>query len=408
MKFENINKTNIVYENIEDTPRCAVYLYFSTDKKLVYSGVNDILGSLLLQGTDEKNAEQIASELEKIGAEVNIDSTQDYLKVSLICLNEDIQEALDLVCHFMEKSNFKTFDKEVFKFKGEVTALLDSPARKASDAFYKELYKGHKYGITNTKILEEIDGMTVEHVREYYSNLLSGRKIISVAAAMDNEEEFINMVISKLPFMQGGDTTAPKTTNLPHTQKGIHKITKNDAKQAQIFQGWLVEGLNSKDCAALSVLNNILGASGLSSRLFVELRDKKGLAYTVRSSYRALKDGAAFVLYIGTEPSNIKKSLDGFKYEIQRVVDEPPTGEELQGAIESYIGKFKYFYTQTNSQIARTNGWNWTTGLDFNYNQKLLSEVKNVKTEDVINVVKKYLQTEPVTVVLAPDKYLNF
>jgi len=216
------------------------------------------------------------------------------------------------------------------------------------------------------------------------------------------------MIASKLPFMKSDSTTTPITTSLPHTKNGVFKITKNDAKQAQIFQGWLVEGLNSKDCAALSVLNNVLGASGLSSRLFVELRDKKGLAYTVRSSYRTLKEGAAFVLYIGTEPSNIKKSLDGFKYEIQRVIDEPPVGEELKGAIESYIGKFKYFYTQTNSQIARTNGWNWITGLDFDYNQKLLSEIKNVKTEDVVNVAKKYLQKEPVTVVLAPDKYLNF
>lgn len=408
MIFKQINNTNIVYENIKDTPRCAIYLYFATDDKIPYNGANDILGSLLLQGTDEKSAETIAIELENIGAEVNIDCTQDYLKVSLVCLNEDIDEALNFIAHFMEKSNFKTFDKEVFKFKGEISALLDSPARKASDLFYRELFKGHKYGITNTKILESIDNMKVDDVKSYYSSLLNGRKIISVAANMDNEENFINNIVNKLPFMKN------KTENLEvpkvfiHTNENIYKIVKEDAKQAQIFQGWVTEGLNSDDCAALSVLNNVLGASGLSSRLFIELRDKKGLAYTVRSSYKTLKDAASFVLYIGTEPSNIKKTLDGFNFEIQRIIDEPPKDEELQGAIESYIGKYKYFYTQTNSQIARTNGWSYITGLDFDYNEKLLSSIKNVKTEDIIKVTKKYLFKKPTTVILAPSKYLDF
>ena len=408
MEFIQKNNINIALEDIKDTPRSAFYLYFSTEKELPYDGADIILGNLLLQGTNEKTAEQIATELENLGIEISIDSSVDFLKISILCLNEDIEKALELTNHFITKANFQTFNKEVFKFKGEVTALLDAPARKASDKFYREIFKDHKYGVTNTKILENIDNLKLEHIKEHYNNLLSGRKIVSVAMDVKDKEKLLSLIFSHLNFMQDTNTTTPVLKPLIHSKCGIYKIKKDDAKQAQIFQGWIVDGIKSKDCASLTVLNNILGASGLSSRLFVELRDKKGLAYTVRSTYKTLKDAAVFVLYIGTEPSNIQKSSEGFKTEIQRIIDEPPTDEEILGAKESYVGKFKYLYTQTNAQIARTNGWNYITGLDFNYNERFLEKVKAVTLDDILKVTKKYLQKEPVTVILAPSDYLNF
>lgn len=407
MNFLEINNTNVVIENIEDTPRCAIYLYLTTDKKAPFDGAHVLLGNLLLQGTKTKTAEQIATELENLGIEVSIDSRSDYLKISIVCLNEDLDKALEIVDDFVINSTFETFDKEVFKFKNETISSLDSPVTKASDAFYKEIFKNHKYGITNTKILETIDNMTIDHVKELHQNLLNGKKIISIAATMDNQEEFVKNIVEKLSFMQSKNLDLANDL-IEQYEPNLIKIAKDDAKQAQIFQGWIVPTYNNKDCAKLSVLNNILGASGLSSRMFVELRDKQGLAYTVRSQYKTMKNGAYFMLYIGTEPSNIQKSLNGFKSEIQRLIDEPPNNEELTGAIENYIGKFKYFYTQTNAQIASSNGINWINNLGFDYNEKLIEEIKNVTSNDIVEMAKKYLQKEPVTVVLAPSEFLNF
>ena len=142
----------------------------------------------------------------------------------------------------------------------------------------------------------------------------------------------------------------------------IVKIVKNDASQAQIIQGWLVDSFNSPISAHLAVLNNILGSSGLSSRLFVNLRDKQGLAYTVRSQYETLAHSAIFNMYIGTAPINIQKSLDGFKQELQKLADVEPSEEEMQGAKENIQGRLKYF-TQNNSQINAVQGYNYIMGL---------------------------------------------
>lgn len=408
MKYLEINNTNVVYENIKDTPRCAIYLYFETDKPFPYEGVHILEGNLLLQGTKTKTAEQIASELENLGIEVSIDSRLDFLKISIVCLMEDIDFALDTVNDILLNSTFNSFEKEVYKFKGDTISSLDSPVTKASDAFYREIFKNHKYSLTNTKLLETVDNMKKEDVINYHNNLLSGRKIISIAADMQNENEFINKVVSKLNSMKNSSQINQINDEIKTYEPNIVKIAKNDAKQAQIFQGFITEGIYSKDYPKLCVLNNVLGASGLSSRLFVELRDKKGLAYTVRSSYKTMKHGSLIMLYIGTEPTNIKKSLEGFRYEIERLIKEPPRKDELQGAIENYIGKFKYFYTQTNSQIAGANGWNWIMNLGFDFHTVILDEIKKVTRDDIIECTEKYLLKDPVTVVLAPDEYLNF
>lgn len=408
MKYLEINNTNVVYENIKDTPRCAIYLYFETDKPFPYEGVHILEGNLLLQGTKTKTAEQIASELENLGIEVSIDSRLDFLKISIVCLMEDIDFALDTVNDILLNSTFNSFEKEVYKFKGDTISSLDSPVTKASDAFYREIFKNHKYSLTNTKLLETVDNMKKEDVINYHNNLLSGRKIISIAADIQNENEFINKVVSKLNSMKNSSQINQINDEIKTYEPNIVKIAKNDAKQAQIFQGFITEGLYSKDYPKLCVLNNVLGASGLSSRLFVELRDKKGLAYTVRSSYKTMKHGSLIMLYIGTEPTNIKKSLEGFRYEIERLIKDPPRKDELQGAIENYIGKFKYFYTQTNSQIAGANGWNWIMNLGFDFHTVILDEIKKVTRDDIIECTDKYLLKDPVTVVLAPDEYLNF
>lgn len=408
MKYLEINNTNVVYENIKDTPRCAIYLYFETDKPFPYEGVHILEGNLLLQGTKTKTAEQIASELENLGIEVSIDSRLDFLKISIVCLMEDIDFALDTVNDILLNSTFNSFEKEVYKFKGDTISSLDSPVTKASDAFYREIFKNHKYSLTNTKLLETVDNMKKEDVINYHNNLLSGRKIISIAADIQNENEFINKVVSKLNSMKNSSQINQINDEIKTYEPNIVKIAKNDAKQAQIFQGFITEGLYSKDYPKLCVLNNVLGASGLSSRLFVELRDKKGLAYTVRSSYKTMKHGSLIILYIGTEPTNIKKSLEGFRYEIERLIKDPPRKDELQGAIENYIGKFKYFYTQTNSQIAGANGWNWIMNLGFDFHTVILDEIKKVTRDDIIECTEKYLLKDPVTVVLAPDEYLNF
>lgn len=135
---------------------------------------------------------------------------------------------------------------------------------------------------------------------------------------------------------------APSTQNLPCLAHPLLTETKNveiiqpDLNQAHILKGWLAASADSEDYASIALLNIILGASGLSSRLFLELRDKKGLAYVVRSAYDVARLSANFSIYIATEPNNIETSLKGFDEEIKKIKTIPVSEEELENAKITY------------------------------------------------------------------------
>ena len=219
----------------------------------------------------------------------------------------------------------------------------------------------------------------------------------------ENDEELVDYFVQNFDFMKSFELKNEIVDIFDNNiiEDEIVKIEKSDASQAQIIQGWLVESFNSPICAKLAVLNNILGSSGLSSRLFVNLRDKQGLAYTVRSQYETLAHSGIFNMYIGTAPINIEKSLEGFKLELEKLANELVTEKELCGAKENIQGRLEYF-TQNNAQIAAVNGYNFMMGLGLDYNDKFMEEIRKVSAHDVSDMAKMLLSRPKLITIIAP------
>jgi predicted Zn-dependent peptidase len=178
-----------------------------------------------------------------------------------------------------------------------------------------------------------------------------------------------------------------------------------EAAQAQILQSWLMPPATSKDYLPLAVMDNLLGSAGLSSRLFLELRDKQGLAYSVRSSLNLLKHRGTFTLYIGTEPSNVEKCLSGFTDEIKKLQDVLVGEEELENAKRNLIGK-RSVCLETVGQISSYVGSAFMAGHDVTKLAELDENIKAVTAEQIQKVAQKYLSKESITVVVAPSAYL--
>ena len=408
MKHYQNNGINILLEKTPKTPRMSVSFFFKTDKKEKFYGINSLLARLLLQGTKTYNASELALAFENECIDITTKAKQDYLKFSLCFLNEDFNRAMELVKDLILNSTFDDFEKEVFKMKGEIVSDLDSPKMKLTDTFIKNLFKKHPYSSTHTKILEDLDKITKEDVIEAHKELFNCFKTIVVVGDYENDEQMVEYFSSNFDFMKSYNIQSEieDIFKLPLEQDEIIKIVKNDASQAQIIQGWLVESFNSKLSAKLAVLNNILGSSGLSSRLFVNLRDKQGLAYTVRSQYETLAHSAIFNMYIGTAPANIRKSLDGFKSELQKLADIPVSDEELLGAKENIQGRLKYF-TQNNSQINAVDGYNFIMGLGLDYNERFMKEIREVNKKDVQDMASMLLSMPKLITIIAPQSAME-
>ena len=181
MKRYNKNAINILIEQVDATPRISVAFFFKTDKKEKYYGVNSLLARMLLQGTKNYSALQLADMFERECIDISTKSKQDYIKISLSFLNEDFERAMELLNEIITNSTFDDLEKEKLKIKGEIVSDLDNPRIKLYDMFVKKIFREHPYSFTLTRILDDIDKITHDDIKEAYSQLLQANKTISVA-----------------------------------------------------------------------------------------------------------------------------------------------------------------------------------------------------------------------------------
>lgn len=400
------NKIPVILKENKDTPRHALCFYFKIEEPEKKAGIYSLMNRLFLQGTKNRSAEDLARELDENAIDCYSEMKQDFVRFKLQCLNEDFEKGLEILADIIKNSTLEDVEKEVIKLKGEIQAELDDPKARAFDSFYGAVFKNHPYGHNCTKILADIDYITAEDIKNAYDNILANSsKVISVSGDF-KQEDVIELLKKYFSDITNNPDAVSKISVPVLEQPEIVKVEKNDAAQAQILQGWLVPTIYDKDYAAIMVMNTLLGSSGLSSRLFLELRDKKGLAYVVRSCYEIYDKSALFSVYIATEPKNIKTSLEGFKVELDKIKNIPITDIELENAKNNLIGK-RQFFTETNLQQASLIAYYQDKGLGADFEEKFIEMVKNVTVEDIQRVANLCITDSSVLTVLAPSVYLK-
>jgi len=395
------NNIEFAYRRSLDTPRVAFYFNISLNNLNTKPGVYSLMTRLFLQGTKNRTAQQLSEELDSYAIEFTSELKLDYVKFKFVCLNEDFEKALEIFADIIKNTTFEDFEREVVKLEGEIIAELDSARAKVIDNYYKNIYEGHSYGYTNSVILSNLKNIKQNEVIDAYNHILQdSKKVMAFVGDLDFDyvNDKINYYLGDLP---------ESTQELPNLSLPVVSDSKNveiiqeNLNQAHILKGWLVETANSDDYASLALLNIILGASGLSSRLFLELRDKKGLAYVVRSAYDIARLIANFSIYIATEPSNIQTSLAGFEEEITKIKNILVSNEELENAKNNLFGKWA-FIGETNSQKANWLAHYGIMGFGFDFQEKVIEKIKLVTPEDIKNCANKYFNEKYVLTVLKP------
>lgn len=397
-EFELKNNIKVCVKENKNTPRAALTLNLSISKPEKHAGEYSIMNRLLLKGTEKYSSEELSTILDENAIDFLTEMKQDYLRFRFVCLNEDFEKALSIMKDVLMNSTFEEFEKEKNKLKGELVAELDSAKVKVSDLFTRTVYKNHYYGNCYTKTLEEIDNVTQEDVVSSYNEILNNSRK-SLVLVGDVDSSLLEKYFGDIPAYQNVESVIEEPDDL---SQEYAEIIKEDANQAQIIQGWKVPAMDSDDYPVIMLINVILGASGLSSRLFLELREKKGLAYTVRSAYETHRKSAVFSIYIGTEPSNIETSIAGFKEEIEKIKTLPVSEEELKNAVNNLIGK-QQFVTETNSQQANMMAYYSIMGKPFAYRSELQEKLRKVTPEQVLACAQKYFTEDYVLTIIKPQ-----
>ena len=180
---------------------------------------------------------------------------------------------------------------------------------------------------------------------------------------------------------------------------GRRLVITQPAQQTQIVVGAVAPALDHPDYAPVKVLSTVLGG-GMAGRLFVELRDRRGLAYTATSFYEPMKEPGAFILYLGSAPENAAKAEEALRQEIERVRREQVGEDELRRAKNYLLGRYE-MDRRTNERQAWYVGFYTLEGVGLEYPARYRRAIDSVTAADVLRAAQTYLTTLT-TVVLEP------
>lgn len=397
-----------IISTMPDTPRIALALSMrGGSAREIIPGVAKLAGRLLLKGTEKRTAEQLALELDEHAIDLHESTYLDNQFLSVKFLPREFTRVLEIISDIIFNTTFADIKREKELMLGEITASFDMPAEIARDLLLRTLFADHPYGHSGSKILEALPYAEISPalLRDWFDAGLNSTEMNVCAVGDFNAEEITAQLIDTFsPLQQKAAINIPADFTLNISSDRLVTQAKNDAQQAQIQQAWAAPPLGDKQQAALTVMNTIFGSAGLSSRLFTELRDKQGLAYTVRSQYAGMKQCGLFSISIGTSPGNITKARTGFIEQLTRLQQEPVSDEELANAKGRLRGTM-ILGQETTSQICQEMAMNHINGLGVEYSQQLLVEIDAVSSDDVQRVAQLF-ESPSITAIVAPEEYL--
>ncbi len=406
------NGATLLYTPISTAPRLAFSMFLPGGNLLdSVPGLSDMVDRLLMKGTATRTQEQISIEIDGLTLEVDTDTKRDYTAIHATMLEEDLDASFELIADFFYNATFSEFEREKQKVSGEVMMDLDSPKSRASDQFMRRIFQDGAYGTVGSLILEHLPKMdSLDVVKAHYHGAFNPKNLI-VSVAGNISADKVARVIERYfpaderPVSVISPALESRICGLTIERDEVITFPRDDSSQAHIYKGWLMPNARHEDFGAISVLNTILGGAGLSSRLFLELRDKQGLAYNVRSTYESYRFKGLFYLYIGTEPNNKDKCLKGFIVEVGKLVDIPVGEQELEDAKRNILGRRSVFL-ETAHQQANYIGANYTLGRSLADIERVPAQIEAVTAADIQRVAQTYLTKPALTSIVGPSRIL--
>ncbi|HXC92602.1 MAG TPA: pitrilysin family protein [Geobacteraceae bacterium] len=301
-----------------------------------YCGVSHFIEHLLFKGTESRSSFEIAREIDSMGGFMNAFTGREFVCYYVKVLAEFLPKALDLMSDIFLNSRFPEdeLENERKVILQEIRMIEDSPDDQLHELFYKSLWAGHPLGMPITGSVESVQGMSRDFLAEYKRTTYSaGDIIISVAGAVEHHElmELLGPHFDSIPPGSSRSLTSP-----PAYHK---KCSKTNRELEQLLFSLGTKGLpqNHPGRYDLLILNTILGGS-MSSRLFQEVREKAGLAYSIYSFLTSHSDTGALVITGGTTTDKFPEVMKIVIRELRRLKEEPLTEEILSNAREQLKG----------------------------------------------------------------------
>ncbi|MFI5931201.1 M16 family metallopeptidase [Actinoplanes sp. NPDC051494] len=352
----------IVTEAIPTTRSAALGVWVrigSRDETPAMSGASHFLEHLLFKGTAKRTALDISAEIEAVGGETNAFTTKEYTCYYARVLDADLPLAVDVMMDAVANSVLAPADVETERgvILEEIAMHDDEPGDEVHDVFTEAIFgAGTPLGRLISGTEETITPMTRTQINRFYRSRYKAPEIVVTAAGNLEHAKVVRLVraaIAGSPLDSAADDPVPpRRITRSRIQKPTTVIRNRDTEQAHLVLGG--EGIQREDDRrfALGVLNNVLGG-GMSSRLFQEIREKRGLAYSVYSYGTQYADAGLFGVYAGCAPGKADEVLRLIRAELAAVASDGITAAELARGKGMVKGAYVLGLEDTGSRMSR-------------------------------------------------------
>jgi zinc protease len=372
------------------------------------AGLMSLMAALLTKGTAQWSAREIAALVEESGASLGLDSAPDYFLISAKTVSEDFLTILQLITALLRQPSFPESELELERkiTLQSLRARQEQPMAIALENLRQSLYGEHPYALAGAGTLETVAQLTRDDLCRFHSRFFQPQRLVISVAGNITAVTVVQHVESLL-----GDWSPqkfdldPSIPTFPLT-KPTSVVAVKPTQQAIVMFGYPAPNVFSPDYPALRLLHAYL-CNGLSSRLFMEIREKRGLAYEVSGFYPTRRDPSHFVVYLGTAAANTALASELLHSELARLSAQSLSEEDLKMTQRKLLGQYA-LGKQTNHQIAHLLGWYERLGLGTLYDEKFVQAIGAVTAPQLQAAATRYLQQPYVSVVGPEDAVSNF
>jgi predicted Zn-dependent peptidase len=364
------------------------------------AGISHLLQQVLLKGTERRSALEIAEAAETLGGGIGASADLDYSEIRATALARHWRAMLELIADVALRPTLPAAEIDGER-RVTLTALRsrqDQPFPLAMDTLMGRVYGEHPYGrpaLGRPAALERVDRASLlAHHQRFYR---APRMILAVSGDVDARQVMAEVarLFARVP---AGPAEAEPTPPAAEARADRTVIVKPSA-QAQVLTAFLAPPISHPDYAAVKVLATALGG-GMAGRLFTEVRDKQGLAYSTGGAYPSRQGPGVLFTQLGTAPANQARAEAAMLGELERMRREPLSPGELARAKGYLLGQFA-LDRRTNARLAWYDGFFEALGVGPGFAERYERAVEGITVEAVQRVARTYLSA-PTVVTLGP------
>lgn len=362
------------------------------------NGISHFIEHMVFKGTANRSAEQIARSVDSIGGGLDAYTSKELVSFNTKVLDEHMPIAFDVISDLVLNPLFAADDIE--KEKGvileELKMEVDSPEYLIHEIFCSNFWKGHALGRSILGTKKTITGFHQQKVRDYYSEVYQPRNILITAAGNLDHDKLVRLAEERFSGLAAREGLAPQAA--PKSNAAIVFKNKRSLEQVHLYMGVPAYPLPHAARFQSYVLNTVLGG-GMSSRLFQNIREKQGLAYSVYSELAMYSDAGCMTICAGTSKDSAEKVVRSVMKELRALKDELVPAEELRRAKDHLKGSFMLGLESTSSRMGNLARQELYFQRFFTLDE-MLDSIEAVTGEQVQAVAQDFFQEENIALTM--------